>query len=186
MGVLIPEVPVVLDRPRRLIETFASLARWEEVTGLNSRRPDVMVTMVTQAAAPCPACGDEKAADGQPEGEGIDALTFACAACGHRWARVEPQENLNASQWSAYVWALLLIDDPTLDDGSPDGGDGLAEVRKWLGDPQNVARAEIAMVEMQARQMARAHALGTEGGSASEGDPPPGSTSGRRHASTSG
>lgn len=187
MGVLVPEVTVVLDRPRRLIEDMNALARWEEVTGLNSRRSDVMVSMVPAPAAPCPECGDQTGAKADDQAtEGLDALVWICSACGHRWARTEHRQNLNAAQWSAYVWALLLRDDPSLDDGSPTGGPGLTLVREYLGDPAVYARVEFAMGELQALQMVRAMDLPPSGGgSASEGDPPPGPTSGRPDASTS-
>lgn len=188
MGVLVPEVTVTMDRDRRLIEDMNALARWEEVTGLNSRRPDVMVSMVPTAAAPCPACEDtDGAIEADQATEGIDAFAWTCSACGHRWARVEHRQNLNAAQWSAYVWALLLADDPSLDDRSADGGAGLKLVRDTLGDPLVYARVEVAMAELQARQIARANTVSVpEEGGAREGDPPPGSTSGRALSTTSG
>lgn len=156
----LPEVTVVLDRPRRLIEDMNALARWEEVTGLNSRRSDVMVSMVPAPAAPCPGCGDQTGAKADDQAtEGLDALVWTCSTCAHRWARTERRQNLNAAQWSAYVWALLLRDDPSLDDGSPTGGPGLTLVRETLGDPRVLVEVEIALAELQARQTMR---IGTE------------------------
>lgn len=178
MGVLVPEVPVELDRPRRFIETLNALARWEEVTGLNSRQPDWFVSMLPVPASPCPRCGDADGAPFDPDGDVAEA--HVCAKCAHEWAKVEHKENLNHAQWSAYVWALLIEDDPTLD-----GDDGLAEVRSWLGDPHVYASASVGIAQLQLTQLARAMNVKTKPGSASEGTPPPGTTSGRPPSTTS-
>lgn len=171
MGVLVPSVAVVLDRPRRLVEDFNALARFEEETGLSAHDPETFVRTVHRPPAPCPACGHKaKAAFGRHPQLGV--VVWVCRQCDEQWLAAEKRDALTATQFSAYLWALLLDDDPRLD---------LEEVRRWLGDPQVLIRAKQAVQQLELEERARADAPEVDddqGGD--DGDPksPRGTTSG--------
>lgn len=145
MGVLVPSVDVVLDRPRRLVEDFAALAAFEEATGLPANDPATFVKTVHRPPAPCPACGHK--AKARLERLEVGAVVWVCKQCDERWLAAEKRDGLNATEFSAYLWALLLFDDPHVD---------LADVRHWLGDPKVMMRAKQAVIQLEIAEKARA------------------------------
>lgn len=167
MGVLVPSVDVVLDRPRRLVEDYAALAAFEEETGLNAHDPATYVRTKHWPPSPCLHCGHKAKAQMDRTGPGI---VWRCKQCGGRWAASTKEDALTATTFSAYVWALLLRDDPQV---------SLDDVRAWLGDPKVLTRAKQAVQALEIAEAERALAPDDDEGEGGDGDPksPPGTTS---------
>jgi hypothetical protein len=108
-------VEVHLDRPRWLVEDFAALAAFEDLSGVNSRDATAM--------------GD-----------------------------------LNATNYAAYVWALLRRDDPSI---------GIVDVHVLLSQPAHIVRLEQALSALTTEAVRLAtEALGDNDGDGGGGENP--------------